>query len=273
LFSTLSPGRRLALGAGALVAVLTLLVLGSAAVIHMSERGNPASASQPSGSSPVAAASAAAPGGLTETLSPAQSAGVASDIALLTATPAVTPATSARYPAISGVATSQPDLYARAFASQLLTHDYRTPRKELLAWVQYESAQCAEPRVVGLVPSDLRSKLAVYSVTMAADGSAVPIPSQRDWDQWAARHAYTTVTIQKVTEPLKWSEAVSSGQLTDPGATAREVDAEVVTHWTERGKPRRATHSVALNMSLEGPPSHDGYGFVTSVIYNSVAVS
>jgi hypothetical protein len=270
VFSTLSPGRRLALAAGGVVAVLALLVLGCAAVIHQAQpRGSRHDARPASSVAPPTSA----PGALTGALTPAQSAGVASDIALLTATPAVAPSTSSRYPAITGVAKSQPDLYAREFATRLLTQDYRTPRADLLAWVQSESVHSSEPRVVGLVPTELRPKLAVYSVTEAVDGSAVPVPSQHDWADWAARRAFTTVTIQKVVEPLKWSEAVASGELVDPGITAREVDALVVTHWTERGTPKTSTHSIALSTSLEGPPARAGYGFVTAVTYQSVAVS
>jgi hypothetical protein len=273
VFSTLSPGRRLALAAGGVIAMLALLVLGCAAVIHQAQphgtRHDVRSA--PSAGSLVPPVSA--PGSLTGALSPAQSTGIASDIALLSASPSVAPATSSRYPAITGLARSQPDLYARQFATRLLTQEYRTPRADLLAWVQSESVPSSEPRVVGLVPVELRPKLAVYSVTEALDGSAVPVPSQRDWGDWAARRAFTTVTIQKVVEPLTWSEAVASGELVDPAITAREVDALVVTHWTERGKAKTATHSIALSLSLEGQPSRDGYGFVTAVTYQSVAVS
>ena len=273
MFSTLSPGRRLAFAAGGVVAVLALLVLGCAAVIHQAQpRGSRHDAgSAPSAVPPVSSVSA--PGSLAGALTPAQSADVASDIALLTAAHSVAPATSSRHPAITGVAKSQPDLYARAFATRLLTQDYRTPRADLLAWVQSESVQSSEPLVVGLVPTELRHKLAVYSVAEAIDGSSVPVPSLRDWADWAARHAFTTVTIQKVVEPLKWSEAVASGELADPGITAREVDALVVTHWTEGGTPKTSTHSIALSLTLEGPPSHGGYGFVTAVPYQSVAVS
>jgi hypothetical protein len=273
VFSTLSPGRRLALAAGGVLAVLALLVLASAAVIHQAQPHRSRHDDRMATSAGPAAPPVAAPGALTGALTPAQSAGIASDIASLTAAPAVTPATSSRYPAITGAARFQPDLYARQFATRLLTQDYRTSRADLLAWVQSESVQSSEPRVVGLVPAELRPKLAVYSVTQAVDGSAVAVPSQRDWAQWAARRAFTTVTIQKVVEPLKWSEAVASGELVDPGITAREIDAVVVTHWTERGTQKTSTHSIALSLSLEAPPAHNGYGFVTAVTYQSVTVS
>jgi hypothetical protein len=185
----------------------------------------------------------------------------------------VQPGSSKDYPAISGSALLQPDLYARAFATRLLTQDYRHSRTGLLSWVQAESAQSSEPRVVGLVPASLRSKLAVYSLTESADGSAVPIPSVSDWAAWQRKHAYTSVTVQKVIEPIKWSQAVAAGQLTDPGATERELDALVTTHWTEGKQKRTATQSVALTINLEGPPSRITYGFVTAVLYTIVPVN
>ena len=138
---------------------------------------------------------------------------------------------------------------------------------------QSESAQSTEPRVVGLVPKNLRGKLAVYSLTESIDGSSIPIPSSTEWAAWQRRGGYTTVTVQKVSEPLKWSQAVADGQLTDPGATARDVDAQVVTHWTAGRKHQTSAQSVALSLSLEGPPAHSGYGFVTAVTYDAVAVS
>jgi hypothetical protein len=268
----LSPGRRLALATVAVITVMALLVLGSAAVIRLSGGGTArvsvhADSPQPNAAGPVAAQ------GAPPSPNPAQTAGAAQDIALLTATRAIRPAASVRYPAINGPAKTQPDLYARAFVTRLLTQDYQRPRGELLAWVQYESAQSSEPRVVGLVPQDLRDKLAVYSLTESVDGSPVPIPSSTEWAGWHKRKGYTTVTVQKVSEPLKWSQAVADGQLTDPGATARDVDAQVVTHWMDGRRRRTSAQSVALSFNLEGPPAHSGYGFVTAVTYDAVMVS
>jgi hypothetical protein len=79
-------------------------------------------------------------------------------------------------PVISGQDRSQPDLYAAALVRGLLTQDYATPRADLLAWVQSQSAATAEPSVVGLVPKQLRPKLAVASVQEGFDGPG-PVPS------------------------------------------------------------------------------------------------
>ena len=98
---------------------------------------------------------------------------------------AVEPATTPQHPAVSRQARQQPDLYAAAFAGELLTQDYRTSsRQELLAWVQSESAQSTDPLVVGLTPVDLRSRMAVASVQDGINGLA-PVPSQSDWAKLA----------------------------------------------------------------------------------------
>ena len=187
---------------------------------------------------------------------------------------AVTPvgaATSSRYPAMSAEARQQPDLYAAAFVLQLLTQDYRIGRDQLLAWVQSESAQSTEPLVVGLTPVELRGKLALSSVQDGVNGLS-PVPTQAAWTQFAGRQGYTTVQIQRVIEPVSWASAVASGQITDPGVTARQVDAEVTLHTTDHGKPSAALYSVALVVNLEGPPVRAGYGFVAAITYNVAAV-
>jgi len=71
---------------------------------------------------------------------------------------------------------------------------------------------------------------------------------------------------------VSWAAAVEGGQITDPGVTARQVDAEVTLHTTDHGKVATQRFSVALVVNLEGPPVRAGYGFVTAITYNVVAV-
>ena len=124
--------------------------------------------------------------------------------------------------------------------------------------------------MVRLTPPDLRDKLAVASLVDASAGPA-PIPSPQTWAALGDRHGYTTVRIRRVITPPTWTAAVAAGKISDPGVTAREVDAEVTLHTTEAGRPQTTTYSVALTMNLEGPPTRDDYGFVTAVTYNVVA--
>lgn len=250
--------------------IVIVLVLGAALVIRLSGSKEPSRTNHAQGMPHTTQTMAR---GVPSATNPTGSAGAADDVRLLTALPPVQPGSSKDYPAISGSELLQPDLYARAFATELLTQDYQHSRAGLLAWVQAESAQSSEARVVGLVPAGLRSKLAVYSLTESADGSSVPIPSAPDWAAWQRKHAFTSVTVQKVVEPIKWSQAVAAGQLTDPGVTEREVDALVTTHWAEGKRQRTAKQSVALTFNLEGPPSRTTYGFVTAVIYTLVPVN
>jgi hypothetical protein len=184
----------------------------------------------------------------------------------------VAPATSAQYPAVSSQARLQPDLYAAAFTRELLAQDYRASRDDLLAWVQSESARSTEPLVVGLTPVELRARLALWSV-QDDTGSPAIVPNQTVWAALAARQGYATVQIQRVTEPVSWADAVAGGQITDPGVTARQVDAEVTLHTTDHGHPITAASSVALTIQLEGPPVRGGYGFVVAVIYNVAGIS
>ena len=89
-------------------------------------------------------------------------------------------------------------------------------------------------------------------------------------DALAREAAYTTVSVQRVIEPLYWSQAVAAGRLADQGVTQREVDAAVTLHYLERGKHKTSVSSVALTINLEGPPSRGRYGFVSVDNYVTV---
>ena len=172
---------------------------------------------------------------------------------------------------IAGDQAQQPDLYAAEFVRRLLTQDYRSPRQTHLAWVQAESAQTTEPLVVGLVPPELRDRLAVYSVSDAADGPS-PVPTEQEWRQLAAAGSYTSVQIQHVTEPLAWTNAVADGRITDPGITGREVAALVTRHTSGSGGDHAQRFSVAMTLNLEGPPARATWGFVAAVTYASIPI-
>jgi hypothetical protein len=137
--------------------------------------------------------------------------------------------------------------------------------------VQSESAQSTDPLVVGLTPAGLRGKMAVASVQDGVNGPA-PVPSQNDWANLAGRQGHTTVQVQHVSEPVSWATAVANAQITDPGVTARQVDAEVTLQTTDQGKTTVQHFSVSLVVNLEGPPVRDGYGFVAAITYNVAAM-
>lgn len=213
----------------------------------------------------VAAVAPGAPGGVAPSDGSADTPSkAAAELNRLRAQPAIALGSATR---ITGDASLQPDLYAAEFVRRLLTQDYRTARSDLLAWVQTESAQSAEPLVVGLVPPELRDRLAVYSVTDTASGP-VPIPTEHEWANLAAAGATQSVQVDAVRIPLAWSNAVAAGRITDPGVTGREVAATVTRH-TGSSVSR---WSVALALNLEGPPSRASWGFVTAVTYRVVQI-
>jgi hypothetical protein len=189
------------------------------------------------------------------------------EVARLRAAPAVTK--DSPLPRIVGDATRQPDLYAAEFVRRLLTQDYRRPREALRSWVQGESARTQEPLVVGLVPRELRDRWAVFTVTDATDGPA-PIPTAGEWATLAERAGTTTVHVQRVTEPMAWTNAVEAGRITDPGITARIVSAEVTLTTVVDGHTRTSRTSVELGLEFEGPPTHDQWGFVGAVTYTTI---
>jgi hypothetical protein len=250
--------------------VLVFLALVGFAVIAGGHR-SPAPVGHSAGKgSPPALATAPSPSGPGSLASDQQSE-LQQNIQRMRALVPVNAATSPQYPAVSAQARQQPDLYAAAFVSELLSQDYRASRDQLLAWVQSESAQSTDPLVVSLTPADLRSRMAVASVQDGVNGPA-PVPSQKDWAALARRQGKTTVQIQRVTEPLSWANAVANAQITDPGVTARQVDAEVTLQTTDQGKVASENFSVALVVNLEGPPVRDGYGFVAVITYNVAGV-
>src|SRR5699024_7953532 len=121
-------------------------------------------------------------------------------------------------------ARAQADLYAEAFTRRLLTQDYTGSRDALLAWVQAEAVKSREPLVVGLVPQALRGRLAVATVQDEINGPA-PVPTRTRWAELGRRHGHTSVHIIGVSTPMAWTHAVAAGVVSDPGATARQVDA------------------------------------------------
>ena len=266
LLTWIPAGRKWAVGA----TVLGLLAVVVVAVI-VTGHGAPTSIGHLTAKSAIPRSATTPLPSSRGSLAAEQQSGLEQSINRMRAVHPVGPATSDRYAAVSAEARQQPDLYAAAFVSQLLTQDYRTDREQLLAWVQSESAQSADPLVVGLTPVDLRSRMAVASVQDGVNGPA-PVPSQSDWADLAGRQGHTTVQIQRVIEPEPWASAVAGGQITDPGVTARQVDAEATLQTNVHGKVIAEHFSVALVVNLEGPPVLGGYGFVTAITYNVAAV-
>jgi len=243
----------------------TLLTLGVASTVRMSSGPK---VERPSGPLPLKVPDDAR--AIEALVPPAQAPRLAYEVSRLRNSRPVPPRISSGRSRITGEASLQPDLYAAAFVKGLLTQSYVTPRSDLLGWVQAESALSTEPKVVSLIPVDQRSKWAVFSVSQEANP---PVPTMTSWTSLGLRRGYTTVEIQRVTEPVPWSTAVAAGEISDPGVTAREVTALVTLHTSEAGIDREIVSSVALTLNLEGPPARANWGFVGAVIYDAVPVS
>jgi hypothetical protein len=267
LIARLSLHRKWVLGAAGVL----ILVLAAVWIITAYQTST-TSAGLPAGEGSRAAGMPAQPPSGPGSLTSKQQRELEQSIKAMRAFAAVQPATTAQYPAVSGQARQQPDLYAAAFAGELLTQDYRTSsRQQLLAWVQSESTQSTDPLVVGLTPAALRPRMAVASVQDGINGLA-PVPTQSNWAKLGSRQGHTSVQIQHVSEPVNWASAVANAQITDPGVTARQVDAEVTLATADQGKTTLQRFSVSLVINLEGPPVRDDYGFVAAIIYNAAAV-
>jgi hypothetical protein len=257
---------------GAVTTVLTVLIAGTVLTITLIRSHGDPNASAPKPDRPSAALkSTTHPGQPDDATAPPgiRKGQLEAELARLRAAPELT--TDSPLPKIVGDATKQPDLYAAEFTRRLLTQDYRNPRQVLLSWVQGESAPTPEPLVVGLVPPELRDRWAVFSVTDATDGPT-PIPTFGEWARLAEQAGTSTVRIQRVTEPMAWTNAVESGRITDPGITARIVSAEVTRTTVVDGRTRRAVTSVELGLEFEGPPTRDQWSFVGAVTYTAIPV-
>ena len=251
----------------AAASVVGLLVL--TGVVALSHSDAPVGGSPPVSGSPTPGVTPTPHSTTTQSSEPTKDP-VTTEIERLRAAARVAPGPPGRR--ITGDFSQQPDLYAAEFVRRLLTQDYRTSRAEHLAWVQSEAAQTSEPLVIGLVPKELRDHLAVYSVTDAVSQPPA-VPGQNEWTALGLQDAYTTVRIEGVTEPMAWSTAVSSGRISDPGITGREVAAAVTLHYRKEGKAVTSTSSVAMTLNIQGPPTRASWGFVTAVTYSSLAVS
>lgn len=165
------------------------------------------------------------------------------------AVPPVSPRTSSAYPPIAANLRTQPDTFASAFGTELLTRNYATSsRADLLSWAQSEAAALTI-RQVALTATD-REKALIMSLTSPDwDGSpTVIVPSASDWADLAALRAYTTVSDVKVEAVSDFPPADVS--FSDQLTLARLYSASVTQHSTVGGSVVTVSHSVAFQIVL-----------------------
>jgi hypothetical protein len=250
--------RRFVLVAGAMLAGL-LLLLGAIAVIL---RGTQ-SLSRPEGASARSTAGAS----ITANAPDVEPSAATSDVAYWNALPAVRAATSASYPAIDAATAMDPNQYARAFATELFTREYRnSTRDQLISWAQYEDALLRSPNY----PSSDWSKVLVDSLTDLTWDDAVdtPIPGDGPWLAMRAQHGWQTVSNVKVSADSTWEQQITDGyQPADPLSTVRDVSLTVIQHTTVSGRPALSRFSVSLQLQLGSSPRHAGYAMAVTNNY------
>lgn len=190
--------------------------------------------------------------------------------AMLDTAPDVAPATTAQLPPIPAVDRMQPDLYARAFFTTVFAHPYvGVTRDQMLAWVQAQ--QAASPFVTGGTPGELH-RLLVESASDPAwsDHGYAALPDGAGWARAVTGRATVRIDRLSCVTPPGWETAISDGDITDPGLTARLVSANMTMTWTERGQRKRQEFSAALTLLLEGPPTTRKYGVVVIADTNVV---
>lgn len=233
--------RRTVLGAsGVLAGLLAVAVI--AAAVSGGSGGHPDARATPS--SPTVSAETHRPG---ITASAPQASGY--DRAAWSAAPAVTPSASTAYPAIPDVDRTQPDVFAAAFARELLTRDYRhTTRDQLLAWAQASSAPLTIVQVP-MTPADRATTLVTSLVTPGWDAgeSGTPVGTVGAWLAAHARQARTTVSgVRAQAVPDFPPPKTTFTQVTFD----RLVTATVTLHTMVSGKPIDTRQSVAFEVVM-----------------------
>jgi hypothetical protein len=258
--------RRFLLIVAAGVAALAILVVGSALIIHMSRGSRTAQQATPPvtvdpDSSPTALASAA------------QTPSASIDLPSWHAIPPVPASVSAAYPRLPTSVRSQPDLYAKAWASELFAQDYvHSTRQELIQWAQYESAPAVEPGI----PESIDAKVLVDSLTDPSwDGAdPTPIPANGPWLSLTAQRGYTTVNDVRVQTDPDWETKIADGYTPpDRLMTMRVVSATVTLHTLVAGRAQSADTSVSIKVMLGSSPRHDGYAAMATGSYTVRAVN
>jgi hypothetical protein len=263
--------RRLAVAVGGFVALLVVALI-VAVVLHVSGDSN-ATAAADRTSGPTVPSTADSPRAAQSAASVEPSGSPATDVAQWNAMPAVSPATSVNYAAIPAADSANPDGYAKAFATELFTRDYRTAtRAQLIAWAQYEDSPLHSPNY----PQADWSKVLVDSLTDLTwdDASETPIPADGPWLALRSESARDTVSDVRVELDPQWEQQIAAGyEPPDELATARDVSLTVTRHVVMAGRPSVSRFAVSLALQLGTAARGDGYGVAATNNYVARQVS
>lgn len=192
------------------------------------------------------------------------------ELSMLDAAPSVAPATTRLLPPIPANDRAQPDLYARAFFTALFTHPYvGVTRAQMLAWLQAQRVE--SPFITGGTAAEL-NRLLVESASDPAwsNHGYAALADDAGWAEAVAGRASVRIDRLTCVIPPDWETAISAGDITDPGLTARLVSADMTMTWTENGHLNTRKFSAALTLLLEGPPTTSQYGVIVIADTNVV---
>jgi hypothetical protein len=263
--------RRLAVAVGGLVAMLVVALI-VAVALHVSG-GSSATAAADRTSGPTGQPTAGTPTAGRSATSVEPSGSPATDVAQWNAMPAVAPVTSSNYPAIPAAGSTNPDSYAKVFATELFTRDYRTAtRAQLIAWAQWEDSPLRSPNY----PQADWSKVLVDSLTDLTwdDASETPIPADGPWLALRSESARDTVSDVRAELDPQWEQQIAAGyQPPDGLATVRDVSLTVTRHVVVAGRPSVSRFAVSLAVQLGTAARGAGYGVAATNNYVARQVS
>lgn len=200
-------------------------------------------------------------------------AALATEARVLADSPSIRPATSTSFPAVPDSASSQPLLFAQAFAKQLFDVDFdRDARTALLSWAQYESAPMFDDGN-GIALAD-RAKLLALSLTDPTTTNAgTPIvPTTSQWQSLAAQSATQTATVTASPDP-QWEAELAAGYSSpDRLTTWVDVSAQVTTR-VHLGRTTTTHRQAVAFRLLLGTSARGRYGAVAVYGYLSRTVN
>jgi hypothetical protein len=186
-------------------------------------------------------------------------AGMASETSALAAAEALTPPPAAwttEYPPVPAASLQDPESYAIAFVTELLTTNYRTQsRTNLESWVQAEAAALMLPGI----PTNAAEKALygdLFDGATVSDGPS-PIATAGGWAASANAGASQRVYYVTANPDATWANAVSNGVTsTDPLLTEVDVKGTLATKMGRKSSSQHFSLVLCVGSALH----HGGLG-------------
>lgn len=148
---------------------------------------------------------------------------------------------------VPGGGTTSADVYASQLARALWTVDYTQETRN-------EAERYWRSQLADVLPAGTPAGTTVAQAQQAAlDALNTRLPSAGMWATLAASRTRSSFAVTSVSEPASWISAVTAGQITDPGLTARTVlGVQTLTY----GTPTQTTRQTQqLTLVLLCPPT------------------